>query len=54
MKLTLEQSEKLLSDGYDEFCDFISMDDDAASVLAAYVGTLSFPDLLKISESLEI
>lgn len=40
--LTKQAVEKLLGEGYQEFCDFTAMDDAAASALSAYKGKIFF------------
>jgi len=49
--LTKQAAEKLLGEGYEEFCDFTAMDDAAASALSAYKGKICFPDIEQLSES---
>jgi hypothetical protein len=49
--LTGETAGRLLSEGYEEFCDFTAMDNGAAEVLAAHEGKLAFPSVVEISAS---
>ncbi len=49
--LAKADAEKLLSEGYEELCDFTAMDDAAASSLSSYKGKLWLPDIVRLAES---
>lgn len=48
--LTKQAADKLLSEGYEELCDFTDMEDAAAAALSGYKGKLWFPDIVRLTE----